>query len=127
MKKDESSVHSPLARGLVRVLRFFAGAVAIHGIFLGLASAFQTAFLGGSPGTDSELIGVVYFWIVAVPALVLTFPFNSILWKWGLMNAPGWFAWPKPIGIALAYAVWVVILLGLAHIVQWKDCKRQPA
>ncbi|TAL22569.1 MAG: hypothetical protein EPN94_10880 [Nitrospirae bacterium] len=111
----------------MRVLRFFAGAVTFHGILLGLASAYQTVFLGDFPGKDSELIGLVYFWIMAVPALVLTFPFHSILWKCGLMNAPGWFAWPKPIGIALAYAVWVVILLGLAQIVQWKHDKNEPA
>ena len=89
--------------------------------------ALATAANSGSPGTDSELIGLVYFWIMAVPALVLTFPFNSILWTWGLMNAPGWFAWPRPTGIILAYAVWVVILLGLAQIVQWKHNKNEPA
>ena len=127
MKKDPSSGQCLSARVLVRVLRFIAGGVAVHGILLGLASAYQTVFPGGLPGKDSELIGLVYFWIMAVPALVLTFPFNSILWKCGLMNAPGWFAWPRPTGIILAYAVWVVILLGLAQIVQWKHDKRGPA
>jgi hypothetical protein len=33
----------------------------------------------------------------------------------GLMDAPGWFAWPKPLALALAYAVWALLLLALAE------------
>lgn len=65
-----------------------------------------------------DLLGEVIFWILAVPALLLTSPFSAMLWKLGLMNAPGWFAWPKPLGIALAYLIWVAVLLGLAQAVQ---------
>jgi len=32
------------------------------------------------------------------------------------MNAPGWFAWPRPLGFALAYFLWVLALLGASYL-----------
>lgn len=66
----------------------------------------------------------VLFWVLAVPAFLLASPFIPVLWDLGLMNAPGWFAWPKPLGIALAYLVWIAVLFGLAQAVQrWSNKK----
>jgi len=125
MKKVPAAVFIPSVRGLVRGLRFCAAAVALHGMVLGLTAAVQSLFSSVSQGSSSELIGDVVFWVLAVPALLLTRPFISILWNFGLMNAPGWFAWPKPLGIALAYLVWVVVLLGLAQVVRRWFLKKQ--
>lgn len=104
-------------RWLVRGLRFCAAAIALHGVLLGLTAAVQALF----PGVTVDLpppVGEMMFWILAVPALILAIPFSAVLWSFGLMNAPGWFAWPKPLGFALAYMVWIVVLLGLAWMIQ---------
>ena len=102
---------------MIRGLRFFAAAVALHGVLFWLfALALPSLFPGVFGNGSSELIGQVFFWALVVPALILTTPFNWILWSFGLMNVPGWFAWPKPLGFALAYTVWIVVLLGLAWV-----------
>lgn len=105
------------ARRLVRGLRSCAAALALHGILLWLSAALKPFF-----PSVFDLAGEVFFWVLAVPALLLTSPFTSLLWSIGLMNAPGWFAWPKPLGIALAYTIWVALFLGFAQIVQrWSN------
>lgn len=101
------------------LLRLCAAAVALHGIILGLCVAMKPLF----PSLFS-VIEVVIFWVLAVPALILARPFISILWKLKLMDAPGWFAWPKPLGLALAYLIWVVLLLGLAQLVRWRSRRK---
>lgn len=107
----------PSARSLVRGLRYCAAAVALHGIFLWLFTAMRPFF----PGVF-DLVGDAIFWVLVVPALLITSPFTSILWSFGLMSAPGWFAWPKPLGVALAYMVWIAVLCGLAQVVQlWSN------
>ena len=117
MHKIHAAAFIPSARSLVRGLRFCAAAVALHGVLLWLSAAMKSFF----PGVF-DLVGEVFFWVLAVPALLLTSPFTSILWHFGLMNAPGWFAWPKPLGIALAYMIWVAVLCGLAQAVQrWSN------
>lgn len=114
MNKILFAAFLPSARGMVRGLRFCAAAIALHGLLLWLSSAIQPFF----PHAVDVAEGVI-FWALAVPALLLASPFTSILWDLGLMNAPGWFAWPKPLGIALAYLVWIAVLSGLAQAVQW--------
>ena len=117
MNKILAAAFIPSARSLVRGLRFCAAAVALHGMLLWLSAAIKSFF----PGVF-DLVGEVFFWVLAVPALLLTSPFTSILWNFGLMNAPGWFVWPKPLGIALAYMIWVAVLFGLAQAVQrWSN------
>lgn len=113
MNKILAASFVPSPRSLVRGLRFCAAAVALHGVFLWLSTAIKSFF-----PSAFDLVGGVIFWVLAVPALLLTNPFTSILWDLGLMNAPGWFAWPKPLGIALAYTIWVAFLSGLAQAVQ---------
>lgn len=121
MKKVPAGVLTPSVRGLVRGLRFCAAALALHGMLLGLFLAAQSRLPEGFLGSASDLIGEVGFFVLTLPALFLTGPFIPVLWYLGLMDAPGWFAWPKPLGIALAYVVWVVALLGLAQVVQrWR-------
>ena len=114
MNKILAAAFIPSAQSLVRGLRFCAAAVALHGVFLWLSIAIKSFF----PNVFYPAVEVV-FWVLAVPALLLTSPFASVLWDFGLMNAPGWFAWPKPLGIALAYMVWITVLFGLAQAVQW--------
>jgi hypothetical protein len=127
MKKVLAEVLTPSGKGLVRGLRFCAGAVALHGAILWLSVAAQSLFPIGFLASASDLIGEAGFFVLAVPALILTSPFVPVLWRLGLMNAPGWFAWPKPLGIALAYAIWVVALLLLAQVVQRWRLRNQPA
>lgn len=114
MKKIALAAFLPSARGMVRGLRFCAAAVALHGMLLWLSTASKSFF----PNAFDVAEGFI-FWALAAPALLLASPFASILWDLGLMNAPGWLAWPKPLGIALAYLVWIAVLSGLAQAVQW--------
>ncbi len=117
MSRKLAAAFVPSAPRLVRGLRFCAAALALHGICLWLSSAVKSFFPDAF-----ELVGEFVFWVLAVPALLLASPFVPVLWELGLMNAPGWFAWPKPLGIALAYLVWIAVLLGLAQAVQqWSN------
>jgi hypothetical protein len=50
------------------------------------------------------------------PALILAAPFSPLLWRWHLMEAPGWFAWPKPTGFVLVYASWILAFFALSLI-----------
>lgn len=101
----------PASARAALVLNFAAGALAVHGVLLALAGAMKTAFPAAY-----EAAGDVVMWVLLVPALVLTRPFTPLLWKLGLMNAPGWLAWPRPLGVALAYASWIAALLVLAWL-----------
>jgi len=126
MNKILAAAFIPSARSLVRGLRFCAAAVALHGVLLGLFGLFLAAQSllpdEGFLGSASDLIGKVGLLVLTLPALFLTSPFTPILWYFGLMDAPGWFAWPKPLGIALAYTIWVVVFLLLAQGVQrWSN------
>lgn len=112
----------PSPRSLASGLRFCAAAVALHGMLLWLATAIEPVF-----PVASDLLASVYFWVVWVPALVLASPFTAMFWQLGLMTAPGWFAWPKPLGIALAYLIWIAVLLGLAQAVRRWSNKHRPA
>jgi hypothetical protein len=97
----------------VRLLRLAALALAAHGLLLALAAAVKPYF-----PEAFEFAGVLVFWVLVMPALVIASPFTALFWKLGLMHAPGWFAWPKPLGLALAYLTWIAALLGLAWALQ---------
>ena len=114
MNKILAAAFIPSARSLVRGLRFCAAALALHGMLLWISAAIKPFF-----PSVFDLVGDVVFCILAVPALLLTSPFTYILWNFGLMNTPGWFAWPKPLGIALAYMIWIAVLFGLSQVIQW--------
>lgn len=103
----------PLAARLARGLHIAAAVLVAHGLVLWLVDALHERL---APIPDA--FGVVAFWVLAVPALVLTRPFIPLFWKVGLMNAPGWFAWPKAMGVALAYGCWIAGLLALAWLVR---------
>ncbi|HEY0884113.1 MAG TPA: hypothetical protein VGE20_02460 [Ramlibacter sp.] len=103
----------PLAGKVARALRVGAAVLAGHGLLLWLADALHDR-LPAPP----ETISAALFWVLAVPALVLTRPFTPLFWKLGLMNAPGWFAWPKALGVALAYGSWIAALLAVAWLVR---------
>lgn len=117
MNKISAAAFIPSARSLARGLKFCAAALVLHGLLLWLAAAIKPFFPGAF-----DLLGSVFFWVILVPALLLASPFTSMLWHLGLMNAPGWFAWPKPLGIALVYMIWIAVLFGLAQVVQqWSN------
>ncbi len=107
-----SAAARPLAAKVARALRIAAAALAAHGLLLWLVDA-----LHGRLPPAPEALGAVVFWVLAVPALVLTRPFTPLFWKLGLMNAPGWFAWPKALGVALAYGAWIAALLVVAWLI----------
>ena len=96
-----------------RALRALAIAIAVHGMLFALGVlAFNR--------TENETLGEILFMLLAAPALLLAMPFTPLLWSLHLMDAPGWFAWPKPLGITLVYATWVASLLALSFIFRKK-------
>ena len=63
-----------------------------------------------------EFLDSAYFAVVVIPAMCLAFPFTPLLWQLHLMEAPGWLAWPKPLGFVLVYTIWVVALFGVSFV-----------
>ena len=57
-----------------------------------------------------------YYFVVIAPALILSVPFDPILWRLHLMENPGWFAWPKPLGFALVYGTWIAAFLAASLV-----------
>ena len=110
---ERAAVPRPASTTAALALNIAAAVLAVHGMLLGLAGAMKAAFPAAF-----EAIGAVVMWVLLVPALVLTRPFTPLFWKLGLMNAPGWFAWPKPLGVVLAYVSWIAALLVLAWLVR---------
>ena len=79
--------------------------VAVHGAVLALGSVALPEVLGGA-----------YFAVIVIPALFLAWPLTPLLWQLHLMEAPGWFAWPKPFGFVLVYTAWIIALFGMSFI-----------
>jgi len=107
---------SPVSAGaaLARVFRLLSIVVAAHGVLVAVFAAGIEPRLGDSaPGPLASLV----FFFLFLPASALALPLLPILWKCGLMQAPGWFAWPKPLGYVIVYAAWVVGLLALSLLV----------
>ena len=90
-----------------RALRALGILVAVHGAVFALASAFIDRF-GDAPDAVAE----IYFFAVSVPAMILATPFSALLWRFHLVVAPGWFAWPTLAGFVLVYLAWTFALLG---------------
>jgi len=84
--------------------------IAVHGLALALGSVT----LARAEHPALQALGEAYYFIVVAPALLLALPLNPILWSLRLMEAPGWFAWPKPLGFVLVYAVWSSGLFALS-------------
>ena len=107
---------SPLSAGaaLARIFRLLSVAVAAHGVLVAVFAAGIEPRLGDSaPGPLASLV----FFFLFLPASALALPLLPILWKCGLMQAPGWFAWPKPLGYVIVYAAWIVGLLALSVLI----------
>ena len=94
-------------------LRVLAMLVAVHGLVFG-ATAWLVSTDLSSEGFP--VLAEAYFLGIMAPALILAAPFTKLLWALRLMNAPGWFAWPRPLGFALVYAFWVLVLLGASYL-----------
>ena len=67
MNKIPAAAFIPSARRWVRGLRFYAAAVALHGMLLWLAAAIKPFF----PGVF-DLAGELFFWVLAVPGAIQT-------------------------------------------------------
>lgn len=106
----------------VRVLRGLAIALGVHGVLLLACGGVQKLL----PDIFAGAAGMIVLWVLDVPALLLTAPFMPLLWWLGLVQATGWFAWPKPLGIALAYAGWIALASTLAWLLQWRQQHARP-
>lgn len=96
---------------MARIFRILSLAIAVHGCLVALFA------WGLAPRLDENASGPlasIAFFLLFLPASVLTLPLLPVLWKCGLMEAPGWFAWPKPLGYVIVYATWCVALLTLS-------------
>jgi hypothetical protein len=109
-----------LMKKAVTAIRFLATLIAIHGICLWL---FTTSGLCSS-GRLPQSAQLVVFWVVIAPACILVWPFNGIFRELHWLEAPGWFAWPKPVAFLFTYSVWVVVLLLLALLIQMWQRRR---
>jgi hypothetical protein len=103
-----------------RLFRLLALAVAAHGVVFAVAAAILARLDNG----HLEAAGDVYFFLIVAPAMVLAVPFSPLLWRLHLMHAPGWFAWPTPLGLALVYAAWVLVLFALSLLVRGREAAR---
>jgi nicotinamide riboside transporter PnuC len=112
MTSNEAFAQRTALRTVSRLLRLAAVVVAVHGLVLVVFGQVQALW----PDLAVDMVGEALFFLLALPALLLTAPFTALLWRLGLMNAPGWFAWPKPAGVALAYAGWIAGLLVLSQL-----------
>ena len=96
---------------IARICRYLAMAIAGHGLLLALF-AFG---IGPRIGDDApEWLSSIVFFLIYVPASLLTKPLWQILWNLHLIQAPGWFSWPKPLGYVLVYVIWCGGLLTLS-------------
>lgn len=101
---------APPPNGWSRPLWFASAALALHGLLLALFAALQSLLPLDASNGFADAIGAIAFFVLVVPALILARPFLPLLWKLGLMNAPGWFAWPEPLGLLLVYVAWILAL-----------------
>ena len=77
------------------------------------AVAIEPRLGDDAPGPLASFV----FFFLFVPASILAKPLLPALWKFGLMEAPGWFAWPKPLGYGVVYVIWFVGLLIMSLLV----------
>ena len=92
-----------------RALRVLASAVAVHGLLFAIGSVTLARM-------ENPALGELYFVLVIAPALILALPFTPILWHLHLIEAPGWFAWPRPLGFALVYGAWIAAFLAASFV-----------
>lgn len=83
----------------------------MHGLIFALAAALIDRF-----GNTGDLMGEIYFFAIALPALLLATPFSPLLWSFHLMTTPGWFAWPTLAGFVLVYLGWFCALLAASRL-----------
>ena len=94
-------------------LRVLALVVVIHGALFAAAAWVP----GAQRSIDAfPLAEQLYFFGIVLPALALAAPFTPLLWTLRLMEAPGWLAWPRPLGLALVYATWVAVLIAASYL-----------
>jgi hypothetical protein len=90
----------------------------VHGVAFAVGSATLAR-------TENPVLGDLYFFVLVAPALLLAKPFSWLLRDWHLMEAPGWFAWPRPAGFALVYVVWVLALLAVSLLARRIGARRR--
>jgi hypothetical protein len=99
---------------LSSLLRWSAVIVACHGAAFGLVDLVMRLL----PGDPPEPIQQAAFFLLYIPAMALAAPLRPLLWSMKLIEAPGWFTWPKPLGFAIAYVTWVAALAAAAWLLR---------
>lgn len=94
-----------------RACKYLAVAIATHGLLLAFFAFGIAPRIGDNAPEPLASFGFYFF---VVPAMLLAKPLNPLLWNLHLIEAPGWFTWPKPLGFVLAYAIWCVGLLTIS-------------
>ena len=106
-----------------RVLLLTATALAIHGLVLAIfAFLIEPTLRNGS----YETLETSALWILYFPAMFLAKPLNSILWDINLINSPGWFSWPRPIGFVVVYGFWIGAILIIRFVLGRITPRRLP-
>lgn len=103
-------------------LRVLAMVIAAHGLIF---AAAVTLVSGEHASDGPPWLVDLYFVGLLIPALILAAPLNRLLWWLGLMEAPGWFAWPRPLGFALVYACWVLALVAASYLARAIAARRR--
>ena len=98
-------------RCMALICRYLAIVIAGHGAMLALFAIGIAPRIGDNVAEPLASIGFYFF---VVPAMLLAKPLNPLLWNLHLIEAPGWFTWPKPLGFLLVYTIWCVGLLALS-------------
>jgi hypothetical protein len=102
---------------LHRLSTFFrvcATVVAVHGAVFGLVDLSLRASRSDLP----EPLQPIAFALLYLPAMFLAAPLRPLLWSAGLIEAPGWFTWPKPLGFVLSYSIWILALGAAAFVLR---------
>ena len=107
--RNEGAVPSLRVR-LAGIFQYTSIAIAAHGLLF----ALYALALAPLPDEGNYPFAKIGFYCLYLPASILAIPLNPVLWRFGLMEAPGWFAWPTPLGFAVVYAVWVVGIMALS-------------
>ena len=100
-----------------RINVFYVAAIilGVHGLFFGF---FIYVLLPYLIDFISGFTQKVFFWAFSAPALYLTYPFEGLLWKIGLLDEPGFKTWPKPAGFVISYLIWIAVFV-LLGLISW--------
>ena len=99
---------------IVLIFKILAIAVAIHGVLFAVVELILLEVI-----SQSEILSQLMWYVLFIPSAILTMPFSKILWSLHLMNVPGWFSGPKPLGFLLVYVSWCLIFMGISLLASY--------